>query len=139
MILELIEIFRLKDTTHIVLSTLTFSEDLLGLLEVLLPLIPSSLVVLDISNNMLERLPISLAKCHALEELNVSSNPVISLPSWFGNLRSLRVLMAESCGLKSLPMELGGISGLHTICGRYWLPSAVNCNADASIPFCSSP
>ena len=105
--------------THLLLSHVGLGEQVIDLLSVLLPVVASTLVVLDISNNLLLDLPPSLARCHSLEELNISENPVLVLPSWAGELINLRMVMADGCGLKTLPAELAKARMLHTICGEY--------------------
>lgn len=101
-------------------------EQVIDFLSVLLPVVASTLVVIDISNNLLLDLPSSLARCHALEELNVSENPVLTLPSWMGELTNLRMVMADGCGLKTLPAELAKARMLHTICGEYYQDRALH-------------
>lgn len=104
--------------THLLLSHVGLGEQVIDLLTVLLPVVASTLVVLDVSNNLLLDLPPSLARCHALEELNLSENPVLVMPTWIGELTNLRMVMADGCGLKTLPAELAKARLLHTICGE---------------------
>lgn len=109
-------------STHVLLSSLPADQFLLPLLTVLLPIISSTLVVLDISSNGLTALPAAIARCMALEELNISDNQVLSLPPWMGELSSLRVLVVDGCGLKAMPAELASARYLHTICGELMEP-----------------
>ncbi len=104
--------------THVLLPALSLSDDVYGLLSALLPIISSTLVVLDVSNCLLDTVPESLTRCKCLEELNISDNPLSSLPAWLGQLPSLRVLVVDACGLKTLPGDLVAAHHLHTICGE---------------------
>jgi len=104
--------------THVLLPNMSLSEDVHGLLSALLPIISSTLVVLDVSTCCLDALPQALSRCLVLEELNVSGNPLASLPSWLGQLSSLRVLVVDGCNLKQLPIEMMNSRNLHTICAR---------------------
>lgn len=109
---------RLQGATHVLLSHVGLGEQIIDLLDALLPIIASTLVVLDISNNLLLDLPRSLARCQALEELDLAENPVVVLPEWMGELPNLRVLVADGCGLRTLPAGMGKARLLHTICGE---------------------
>ncbi|KAJ9117600.1 hypothetical protein QFC22_004450 [Naganishia vaughanmartiniae] len=104
--------------THLLLSRVGLGEQVIDLLSVLLPVVASTLVVLDLSSNLMLNLPPLLARCHSLEELNISENPLVSLPSWMGELTNLRMLIADGCGLKSLPGDMVRARLLHTICVR---------------------
>lgn len=111
--------------THVLLPSLPPTDDVYGLLSVFLPIISSTLVVLDVSNCLLESLPDSLARCHVLEELNISENPLMVLPGWLGQLSNLRVLVVDACGLRQLPIELAHVRNLHTLCGEWHIVNAV--------------
>jgi Leucine-rich repeat (LRR) protein len=102
----------------VLLPNLSLTEDVHGLLSALLPIISSTLVVLDVANCYLDALPQALARCQVLEELNLSENPLTALPPWLGQLSSLRVLVVDGCSLKQLPIELMNTRNLHTICGE---------------------
>ncbi|KAJ9098259.1 hypothetical protein QFC21_004588 [Naganishia friedmannii] len=104
--------------THLLLSRVGLGEQVIDLLSVLLPVVASTLVVLDVSSNLMLDLPPLLARCHALEELNISENPLVSLPCWMGELTNLRMLIADGCGLKSLPGDMVKARLLHTVCVR---------------------
>lgn len=83
-----------------------------------LPLISQSLLALDISANYLASLPLALAACRNLEELNIGSNPLRVLPTWLAVLTNLRVLIADSIGISTIPSTLSGASQLHTLSVR---------------------
>jgi Leucine-rich repeat (LRR) protein len=86
---------------------------------VLLPIIDDTLVVLDIHDNLLQKLPDALCRCRALEELNVSENPLLSAPTWLGDLMELRVVLLDQCGLRSLPSSMISAQHLHTVCSEF--------------------
>lgn len=109
---------RFLGATHLLLSRVGLGEQVIDLLSVLLPVVASTLVVLDVSSNLMLDFPPFLARCHSLEELNLSENPLISLPCWMGELTNLRMLIADGCGLKSLPEDMIKARLLHTICGK---------------------
>lgn len=105
-------------STHVLLSQVHPPEAALPLLQVLIPTISSTLVVLDLHDNGLPSLPIHLTQCHALEELNISNNPIGLIPDWMGELTELRVLVADGCGLKTLPSSMMRDQKLHTMCSK---------------------
>jgi hypothetical protein len=86
------------------------------LLEVLLPVISDTLVVLDLHNNSMRSVPHSLARCTRLEELNLSYNPIPYIPDCLNRMSELRVLALDGCDLTSLPPSLVYSQRLHTIC-----------------------
>lgn len=92
------------NTTHLLLG----GNDAEGLTEVLERVLPltTNLLVLDLSNCNLERLPDAIGACIALEELDISGNAVEHLPDWILNLRALRTLSADRVGLHHLPSSL---------------------------------
>jgi len=102
----------------VLLPSLEPQGQVFALLTALLPIIQSSLVVLDIHNNLLQRLPDGLASCNALEEINVSGNPISEVPVWIGEMVSLHVAILDDCSLRSLPSTLMAAQHLHTICGE---------------------
>lgn len=55
----------------------------------------SGLEELDVSHNLLTKLPEGIANCSKLRVLNISANTLSSLPSDIGNLSSLRELHAR--------------------------------------------
>ena len=83
-----------------------------------LPSIAHSLLALDISANYLASLPLALAACRNLEELNIGSNPLRVLPTWLAVLTNLRVLIADSIGISTIPPTLSGAVQLHTLSVR---------------------
>uniref|UniRef100_V5EU73 DH domain-containing protein n=1 Tax=Kalmanozyma brasiliensis (strain GHG001) TaxID=1365824 RepID=V5EU73_KALBG len=92
------------NTTHLLLGG-NRAEGLVEVLERALPL-ACNLLVLDLSNCALQRLPDAIGACVALEELDLSGNPVGDLPDWMLNLRALRTLSVDSTGLQHLPSSL---------------------------------
>lgn len=102
--LEQIEAETGPNTTHLLLGN-NRAEGLLEVLERVLPL-ATNLLVLDLSNCGLERLPDAIGSCIALEELDISGNPVGHLPDWLLNLRALRTLSADRIDLHHLPSSL---------------------------------
>lgn len=109
----------LGGATHIYLPDLgNESEHLPSLLETLLPVVSSTLVSLNISNNHLGALPMVLRMCHNLEHLDISGNPINFLPFWIGRLSNLKRLIIDNCGLKALPNDLANARNLITILAR---------------------
>ncbi len=92
------------NTTHLLLSC-NQADGLLEVLERVLPL-TTNLLVLDLTNCGLQRLPDAIGSCIALEELDISGNPVGHLPEWMLNLRALRTLSADRIELHHLPSSL---------------------------------
>lgn len=82
--------------------------------------IPNMLVVLDLSGSQLTELPMALAQCTSLEELNISRNPfgrsMMNTP--LGSLRALehlRVLLADECELRAVPQEIIMLTSLQIL------------------------
>jgi len=101
-----------------------------SLLDVLLPIIENTLVVLDVHANMLREVPNALARCRELEELNLSENPIPAVPKWLGDLTELRVVILDRCSLRALPATMIAAQQLHTICSKLILASL----AASSVP-----
>lgn len=102
--LQQIEAETGPNTTHLLLNG-NQTDGLVEVLERVLPL-TTTLLVLDLSNCNLQRLPDAIGSCIALEELDVSGNPIGHLPDWILNLRALRILSADRFGLHHLPSSL---------------------------------
>ncbi|KIS72329.1 uncharacterized protein UMAG_00736 [Mycosarcoma maydis] len=123
--LEQIQTETGPNTTHLLLSG-NQSEGLVQVLERVLPL-TTNLLVLDLSNCHLQRLPDAIGACIALEELDISRNPVGCLPDWILNLRALRTMSADCIGLHHLPSSLIQLQELQRLSLRHnqlvFLPS----------------
>lgn len=105
-------------STHVLLASLSNPLAISSLMDVLLPIIEDTLVVLDIHANMLREVPDALSRCRALEELNVSDNPIPAVPKWLGHLTELRVVLMDRCSLRTLPANMIAAQYLHTICSK---------------------
>jgi len=104
-------------TTHLLLNGCQ-DDDMINFLEKTLPMIGDRLLVLDVSNTGLKRLPTSLCRCICLEELNISSNPFTRPWKNVGlgkSLSNLRILLANDCQFTVLPREIGELRGLKTL------------------------
>lgn len=104
-------------TTHLLLAGCQ-DATMLDFLERILPVMSSCLVVLDVSQTGLTRLPDALIQCALLEELNISANP-LGRP-WKdcglgGSLSNLRVLIADECQFTLVPRVMGELRGLKTL------------------------
>jgi Leucine-rich repeat (LRR) protein len=109
-------------STHVLLASLSNPLAMSSLMDVLLPIIEDTLVVLDIHANMLREFPDALSRCRALEELNISENPISAVPKWLGHLTELRVVLLDRCSLRTLPVNMIAAQHLHTICSKLMPP-----------------
>jgi TonB family protein len=66
----------------------------------------TSLLQLDLSNNLIDSLPQQFTKLKKLQELVIPSNRLKNLPSDFGNLESLKILGLADNRFDSFPIEL---------------------------------
>ncbi|WFD42593.1 hypothetical protein MPSI1_001239 [Malassezia psittaci] len=100
------------NTTHLAMHACRIPPSKFSFLQ-----IPTSLVVLDVSQMGLDQLPLWLAHCTSLEELNVSKNPLGSLIHWkpLSSLSNLRVLLADECDLYAVPEELRDVRNLQIL------------------------
>jgi Leucine-rich repeat (LRR) protein len=72
----------------------------------------SSLLLLDLSHNLLTGLPPQMGQLSSLETLYLSHNQLTSLPPEIGLLSSLRELQLVHNQLTSLPIEMANLSSL---------------------------
>ncbi|UZJ51056.1 hypothetical protein CBS101457_000376 [Exobasidium rhododendri] len=104
-------------TSHLLLAGCQ-DGDMLSFLEKALPVVSSHLLVLDVSNTGLTRLPGSILQCSKLEEVNISSNPFdrpwknLGLGKFLLNLQSLT---ADDCQFTILPRDFGELQQLHVL------------------------
>lgn len=105
------------DTTHLLLPESRSPFVVNRLLQDCLPNIAARLLVLDISSASLTSIPLEIAACSALEELDVSGNSMRDcvLPRHLAQLRSLRVLAANDCDLFDLPHSLAPLTNLRDL------------------------
>lgn len=84
-----------------------------------LPFSTSAHPLLDRHGSLLE-IPLAVASCSSLQELNISHNTLATrtLPPFLATLPALRVLLADQCGLVDLPASLSQLSRLHTLSVR---------------------
>ncbi|GAA5989390.1 hypothetical protein JCM5350_005698 [Sporobolomyces pararoseus] len=108
------------NTTHLILARTQTPLLIAPLLNVTIPKLSHGLVVLDISLCGLSEVPLAIASCPSLEELDIHGNSLATgtLPSFLGSLPSLLVLIADGCGLASLPSSLSHLNRLHTLAVR---------------------
>lgn len=104
-------------STHVRLAGLD-DPNMYALLDLLLPVISSTVVAVDVANNSLRSIPSGLRQCLGVEELRLSGNPLVALPSWLGQMSSLRLLDVDNCKLKALSSDLMHATNLQTILAR---------------------
>jgi hypothetical protein len=68
-----------------------------------------------ILNNKLEKLPKSIGKLTALEELDLANNNLKALPKSIGKLTNLKILNLEGNGLTELPESIGKLTALENL------------------------
>ncbi|ORY42449.1 hypothetical protein BCR35DRAFT_41254 [Leucosporidium creatinivorum] len=109
------------DTTHIILARSTTPRQVPLLLRKVIPTLALGLVVLDISNCSLLEVPLAIASCSSLQELDIKGNVMATrtLPAFLATLPALRVLIADACGLTELPSSLSQLTRLHTLSIRF--------------------
>lgn len=66
-----------------------------------------SLEILDLHNNMINRLPYDILKCGALRNLDVSVNQLVELPNNIGDLSNLTEFVVCDNQIGSLPSSIG--------------------------------
>lgn len=106
-----------KLPTHLDLYNSLFSLHLSYNKIVIIDKLPNlkNLLVLNINNNKLEKLPANISVLSALLELNASSNHLHTLPEEMVALKNLRVLYLRNNKLKKLPPQISNLQSLEIL------------------------
>ncbi|KAM4664860.1 E3 ubiquitin-protein ligase LRSAM1 isoform 2-T2 [Discoglossus pictus] len=75
----------------------------------------ATLKVLDLHDNQITSLPVSIGQLTCLQVLNVERNLLRSLPDSIGDLVQLQTLNVTGNKLKQLPQTIGGLRSLRTL------------------------
>lgn len=77
--------------------------------------LPSTIKVLNLSNNGIEQIPPSINRFHSLEILDLSRNRLYSVPSEIGELHNLEELELNNNRISNLPDSLTNIQSLQYV------------------------
>ncbi|CAO1634021.1 unnamed protein product [Sympodiomycopsis kandeliae] len=107
------------NTTHLILSGCK-CDDWTEFLERVVTKAGHCLLVLDISNTGLQRVPECILQCSELEELNLSCNPLkqAKVPLGIGNFSKLRILALDELELTALPFVISELKELKVLSAR---------------------
>jgi hypothetical protein len=76
----------------------------------------TGLVTLNVSKNIIDRLPMSLIKLKQLTELNASDCPILNLEQFpFNEIKGLRILNFNSCKLEIFSSHVGELHQLEVL------------------------